>query len=144
MRPPWRLAHWPARLATGAYILNSGLSKRKADEETTAGLHGMAAGAYPFLKDVPPDRFLRLLSAGEIAVGATLLLPVVPTALAGLALLGFGGGLAGVYLRTPGMHEEGSLRPTRAGTPLAKDFWLVGMGATLLIDALVQRRHRRA
>ncbi|HEY3502364.1 MAG TPA: hypothetical protein VGN37_06165 [Actinocatenispora sp.] len=143
MRLGWKLAHWPARLATGAYILNSGLGKRKADEETATGLHGMASGAYPFLKEVEPPKFTRLLSVAEITVGAAVLLPVVPTAVAGLALLGLGGGLVGMYARTPGMHEPGSLRPTQQGIALAKDFWLVGIGASLLLDALGERRRRR-
>lgn len=143
MRLGSKLAHWPARVATGAYILDSGLGKRKADEETAAGLHGMAAGAYPFLKQVEPPRFARLLSVAEITVGVTVLLPAVPTAVAGLALLGLGGGLIGMYARTPGMHEPGSLRPTQEGTALAKDFWLVGIGASLVLDALGERRRRR-
>ena len=63
------------RLAAGAYILNSGLSKAKADPQTAAGLHGMAAGAYPFLGKHVPVAFVRLLSRAEIAVGATMLEP---------------------------------------------------------------------
>ena len=37
---------------------------------------------------IPPERFLRMLAAGEIAVGSALLAPVVPAALAGAALTG--------------------------------------------------------
>jgi hypothetical protein len=29
----------------------------------------MAAGAYPFLRDVPPAKFLRMLAVGEIVTG---------------------------------------------------------------------------
>ena len=36
MRLPVKLAHLPARMAAGGFILNSGLSKRNADEETAA------------------------------------------------------------------------------------------------------------
>jgi hypothetical protein len=61
--------------------------------------------------------FTRLLGAGEIALGASLLLPIVPTALAGLGLAGFSTGLLGLYLRIPGMRQDGSLRPTAQGTP---------------------------
>ncbi|MEV0490131.1 hypothetical protein [Streptomyces atratus] len=123
------------RLATGAFILNSGLSKLKADEETAVGMHGMACVAYPFLKKLDPQRFTRLLAWSEIAVGGTLLAPFVPTPLAGLALTGFSGGLVGLYLRVPGMREPGSLRPTQNGIPLAKDFWMLGMGIGFLSAA---------
>jgi hypothetical protein len=143
MRLPVKLAHLPPRLATGAFILNSGLSKRNADEQTAAGMHGMAAGAYPFLKKVQPQRFIKLLSLGEMTVGAALLLPVVPTGLAGLGLAVFSGGLVGMYLRTPGMHEAGSPRPTEQGLVLAKDFWMLGIGAGFVLEALVDRFSRR-
>lgn len=116
------------RLATGAFILNSGLSKLKADEETAQGLHGMACAAYPFLKKLEAERFTRLLACAEIAVGGTLLAPFVPTRLAGLALTGFSGGLVGLYLRLPGMREPGSLRPTQDGIAMAKDSWMLGIG----------------
>jgi uncharacterized membrane protein YphA (DoxX/SURF4 family) len=136
---PW---HLPPRLAAGAFILNSGLSKRDADEATAAMLHGMAAGTYPFLRRIPPRRFARLLAGGEIALGAALLLPVVPTALAGAGLAAFAAGLLGLYLRTPGMRQEGSLRPTQQGTALAKDVWLLGTGLGFVVEALARDEHR--
>ena len=86
----------------------------------------MAAGTYPFLKPIPPRRFLKLLAGAEIALGAALLTPLVPAAVAGAALTGFAGGLLGLYLRTPGMHQR--LRPTQRGTAIAKDVWLLGIG----------------
>ncbi|THA68601.1 hypothetical protein E6P78_13105 [Streptomyces sp. A0958] len=122
----------PPRLATGAFILNSGLGKLKADEATAQGLHGMASTAYPFLGKLEPARFTRLLAWSEIAVGGTLLAPFVPTRLAGLVLTGFSGGLLGLYLRTPGMREPGSLRPSQNGVPLAKDAWMFGIGLGFL------------
>lgn len=128
----------PARIATGAYILNSGLSKRDADKETAAGTHGMAAGAYPFLRDRDPEEFTRLLSKVEITLGAALLLPVVPSLVAGAALAGFAAGLLGLYLKTPGMREEGSLRPTRQGIGMAKDVWMLGIGTGLVIEELTR------
>ncbi|WP_018656839.1 hypothetical protein [Actinomadura flavalba] len=131
-----RFHQWPARIATGAFILNSGLTKAKADREAAEGLHGFASGAYPFLKEQDPQRFTATLSKAEIAIGAALLAPFVPTAVAGAALTGFAGGLVGLYLKTPGMREEGGIRPTEQGIPLAKDFWLLGIGATLLLDGL--------
>ncbi|MER6117595.1 hypothetical protein [Streptomyces sp. NPDC001743] len=123
---------FPPRIATGAFILNSGLSKLKADEATQQGLHGMACTAYPFLEKLEPARFTRLLAWSEIAVGSSLLIPFVPTRLAGLALTGFSGGLIGLYLRVPGMREDGSLRPSQNGVPLAKDTWMFGIGLGFL------------
>jgi hypothetical protein len=126
----------PGRLAAGAFVLNTGLSKWSADEETAARLHGMAVGTYPFLARLKPRDFARLLSAGEIAVGSALLLPVVPAAVAGAALTAFSAGLIGLYARTPGMTREDGIRPTQQGTPLAKDIWMLGIGLGLTIDGL--------
>jgi hypothetical protein len=95
MRVPIKLRHLPGRLATGAVIVNAGLSKRRADEATVAGLHGMAAGTYPFLNQIPPRRFVQLLSATEVTLGTALLLPIVPTALVGAGLTAFSAGPIG-------------------------------------------------
>jgi len=135
--------HIPVRLATGAYILNSGLSKREVDEATAQQLHGFATTAYPELQDTPPDKFVNMLSTGEIAVGVLLLAPVVPTAVAGLALTTFAGMLGRLYLNGPGLREEGSLRPTDDGIPIAKDAWLLAIGAALTLDGLSDGRRKR-
>lgn len=127
----------PVRIAVGTFILNSGLTKLDADEETAQGLHGMASGTYPFLKDMDPQRFARLLSCTEIALGSALLLPFVPTVVAGAALTGFAGGLVGLYLRTPGLRRSGSLRPTEQGIPIAKDTWLLGVGTGMVIEEII-------
>jgi hypothetical protein len=129
----------PGRLATGAFILNAGLGKWNADEQTAARLHGMAAATYPALAGLKPAHFVRLLSAGEIALGSALLLPVVPTGLAGAGLTAFSAGLLGMYLRTPGMTKEDGIRPSQQGTALAKDVWMLGIGIGLTIDALTHR-----
>ena len=75
----------------------------------------------------------------EITLGAALLLPVVPAAVAGAGLAAFSGGLLGLYARTPGMRKEGSPFPTQQGTPLAKDVWMMGIGLGLVIDDLTDR-----
>jgi hypothetical protein len=137
---PVKLADIAPRIATGAFILNSGLSKRNAGPEQAAGIHGMASGAYPFLGKMDPQQFARLLSAGEITLGAALLAPVVPTALAGLGLTAFAGGLVGLYLRTPGMREEGSLAPTQQGIALAKDVWMLAIGIGFVAGAIANRK----
>ena len=144
-----KLRRAPGRLAAGAFILNSGLGKLKADEQTAQALHGMAAGAYPFLARVDAKTFVRALSASEIALGGALLLPIVPAAVAGAGLAAFSGGLLGLYWRTPGMHPSGDPRPTQQGIALAKDSWLAGIAGGLLLDALVpdirtRRAERRA
>jgi hypothetical protein len=143
MRLPVTPSEIPPRIATGAFILNSGLGKRHADEATAAGLHGFAAGTYPVLKKIPPTTFAKLLSTAEITLGAALLIPLVPTAVAGAALTSFSGGLLGLYLRTPGMTKPGSVAPTQEGLPIAKDVWMFGIGLGLLTKALVEDRPSR-
>ncbi len=133
---PVKLRHLPQRIATGAFILNAGIGKLNADEETAAQLHGFAVGTYPFLAKLKPQDFAKLLGGTEIALGAALLLPVVPTALAGAGLAAFSGGLLGLYVRTPGMRKEGSPLPTQQGIPLAKDVWMLGIGLGLVLDEL--------
>lgn len=125
------LTHAPLRAATGAFILNSGLTKLGADAATAQQLHGFASAAYPQLQKVQPGQFTKALAIGEIALGGALLTPKVPSALAGAALTGFGVSLLGLYAKVPGLRQPGSLRPTQDGVPIAKDVWLVGAGATL-------------
>jgi hypothetical protein len=125
----------PLRAATGAYILNAGLEKRQADDETATRLHGFASGTYPFVKDIEPATFVRLLSTAEISIGAALLIPLIPTAVAGAALTAFSAGLLTMYLRTPGMRKKGSLAPTSQGMTISKDVWMFGIGLGLLTDA---------
>jgi hypothetical protein len=132
----------PLRLAAGSFVINSGLSMWRADEASAQRLEGFAAGAYPFLAKLDPQLFAKALSAAEVAVGAAVLWPFVPAGVAGAALTAFSAGLIGLYLRTPGMHEEGSLRPTQQGLPLAKDVWLAAIGASLIIDDLSGRSRR--
>jgi hypothetical protein len=129
----------PGRLATGAFILNAGVGKWSADEETAARLHGMAVGTFPFLAKLKPRDFARLLAAGEMALGAAILLPVVPAALAGAGLTAFSASLLAMYVQTPGMRREQSLRPTAQGTALAKDVWMLAIGLGLAVDGLTQR-----
>lgn len=129
-----KLSHIPLRVATGAYILNSGLSKQGLEGQAAEGMHAMAAGAIPAVKELPAQRFAQLLSAGEIALGAALLAPFVSSRIAGAAMAGFSAGLIRLYLKTPGMRQEGSIKPTQDGIGLAKDVWLLGAGLTLLLD----------
>ncbi|KUJ67129.1 hypothetical protein ACZ90_30270 [Streptomyces albus subsp. albus] len=142
----WRSAarQLPLRLAVGAYFLHSGLAKSEADQETAERLRQFAVGSYPFLGRLDARTFTRLLSAGELAIAAAMLVPVFPAAVAGRALTAFSLGTLGLYLRTPGMREEGGLRPTEEGTPLAKDVWLLGIGLSLMTEALGRRTRPHA
>ena len=137
---PWHVA---PRLAAGAMILNAGLDKRGADPETAAGMHGMAATAYPQLADIEPTRFIETLSTCEITLGTALMTPFVPTGPVAAALTAFSGGLLGLYARVPGMRRPDSVRPSEQGLAIAKDVWLLGIGVGLLTDVLLRRRSAR-
>ena len=139
-----KLWHVPVRLATGAIILDQGLLKLKADEDTVKWLHGQAAQAFPQLADMEPKDFVQLLSASEIALGAALLgIGFVPSSLAGLALGAFGGSLTRLYLKTPGTRREGSVAPSQQGVGLAKDSWMLAIGAALVLDAVFGSSRKR-
>lgn len=129
----------PLRLVAGAFILNAGLAKSGADEQTATHLHGFASGTYPFLLKVEPKQFAQALSGVEVTVGSALLAPLVPSRVAGAVLTAFASGLVGLYLRTPGMREPGGVRPTEQGTSLAKDAWLLAIGTALVLGKRTKR-----
>ncbi len=139
-----KLWHVPVRLATGAIILDQGLLKLGADDDTAKWLHGQAAQAFPRFADMEPREFVQLLSAGEIALGTALLgIGFVPSSLAGLALGAFGGSLVRLYLKAPGTRRAGSVAPSQQGVGLAKDSWMLAIGAALVLDAVFGSRGRR-
>jgi hypothetical protein len=137
-----RVSNQPIRLSAGAFILNAGLGKLSLDEGGSAMVHGVAKGAFPFFEKVPPPQFAKALAVSEVALGTALLLPFVPDRMAGLALTPFAAGLLWMYSQTDAMHKPDSLRPTQAGTAVAKDVWLLGIGLTLL--ATGRRRSKTA
>jgi hypothetical protein len=137
-----KLSHIPPRLATGAFILNTGIGKLSADEETAGRLHSMAAGTYPFLAKIEPPKFVRALAIGEIGVGSVLLAPIVPAWLAGAVLTGFSGALLRMYLKTPGLTKPDGVRPTQQGTAVSKDVWMLGSGLELFFDDIGDRRRK--
>ncbi|HVX21989.1 MAG TPA: hypothetical protein VHB02_11620 [Acidimicrobiales bacterium] len=139
-----RVVNLPVRIAAGAFILNAGVGKLKAGDDTAAAVHGTAKGTYPFLESVPAGQFVKALGASEVALGGTLLFPAVGDGLAGLSLTAFACGLLGLYLKTPGMRVEGSLRPTQQGTAVAKDVWLLGIGLSLMASAATASGRRAA
>ena len=135
-----KLRNVPTRVATGAYILHTGWEKWHADEDRAAGVHGMAAHAFPAFGSMKATDFLRTLSVGELALGAALLTPFVPAPLVGVALTGFSGALVTMYLRTDALHKPGSVWPTAQGTGVSKDVWMLGIGLGLLVDGVSRGR----
>ncbi len=131
-----RLSHLPLRVTTGAFILNAGLSKRCLTDEAAEGLQSMPEAGASHVGRVPAATFAKVLSAAEIGVGAVLLAPFVPPAVAGAALTAFSGALLKMWWNTPGMHEEGTPRPTQRGTAVAKDVWMLGSGLALMLDGI--------
>lgn len=131
-----KVHHWPSRLAVGAIVLDSGLTKRAADEQAAARLHLFASNAYPLIKHLDAQTFTKLLSYGEVTLGVALLLPFVPAGIAGLGLTAFSAGLLGMYLRTPGMRQQRSLRPTEQGLALVQDAWMLGIGLGFIVEEL--------
>ena len=139
-----KLWHVPVRLATGAIIVDQGLQKLGADEDTARWLHGQATKAFPQFADMDPKDFVQLLSASEIALGAALLgIGFVLSSLAGFGLSVFGGSLARLYLTAPGTRREGSIAPSHQGIGLAKDSWMLAIGVALVLDSLFGSRRRR-
>jgi hypothetical protein len=139
-----KLWHVPVRLATGALILDQGMSKLGADEDTAKWLHGQAVLAFPQLGETDPRDFALLLSASEIALGVALLgIGLVPPGLAGAGLAAFGGSLGRLYLNVPGARRDASLAPSQQGVPLAKDTWMLAIGTALVLDSLFGPRRRR-
>ena len=139
-----KLWHVPVRLATGAIILDQGLSKLGADEDTAKWLQGQAVQAFPQFQDMDPKDFAQLLSTCEIALGTALLgIGVVPSSLAGLGLGAFGGSLTRLYLRAPGTRREGSIAPSQQGIGLVKDSWMLAIGTALVLDAVFGSSGRR-
>ncbi len=134
-----RLHHLPLRLATGAFILHTGLDKWQASDERAEQLRGFAAGTYPFLDRVPCPAVRQATRGRRDRARRGAAPAVVPAGLAGAALTAFSGDYR-AYLKTPRMHEPGSPRPTQEGTPLAKDVWMAGIGAALVLEALTRRR----
>lgn len=138
-----KLRHLPPRITTGAYILHSGLEKWKGDENTAGYIHAMAGGAIPPIKQIPPPTFLKVLAGTEIALGAALLNPLIPTKVVGLGLTAFSGSLLTMYARTPSLHKPGSIWPTQQGIGVSKDVWMAGIGLSFLVDSGKGRRDYR-
>jgi uncharacterized membrane protein YphA (DoxX/SURF4 family) len=130
----------PVRVATGVWILHSGIEKWFGDEDQAKFHHAMTVNAFPFVKKVPPRRFLRILAACEIATGTVMLAPFISPARAGTALTAFSTGLLTLYFRSPKLHKPGSVWPTFEGIAFSKDVWMLGIGLSLVADAVTEAR----
>jgi hypothetical protein len=129
-----RLTHIPLRLTTGAFILNAGWGKRHLEKDSAAGLQAMAARAVPPVSRIDPEKFGKILSYADMSLGLALLTPFLPSRLAGIGLGIFSGSLFTMYLKTPGMTLKDGIRPSPQGTALAKDIWMLGIAAALVLD----------
>ncbi|WP_431710120.1 hypothetical protein [Glutamicibacter uratoxydans] len=137
------IANAALRLVSGAFILNSGINKMRLDEESAAGLQQMAVNGVPQLASLEPAVFGKVVSGAEIGLGSALLLPLIPSRLAGLGLAAFSGVMISSYLRTPGMTESDGVRPTADGIALAKDVWLAGMAVALMFGRRSYRQQKK-
>lgn len=127
--------NYPARLAAGIYLLDSGMGKLSSDANALEYLHQMATGAYPFLEEFDSQKFSRYFAIGEIMLAACLLIPFFPEGIVGIGLTIFSSSLFGLYFRLPEMRLAGSIRPTPKGTSLAKNVWLLGIGISLALTS---------
>lgn len=134
-----KLSNAILRAVPGAFILNAGLGKLGMDKETAAGMQEMAANGVPAVKNMTPEEFGKFLSWGEVAVGSALLLPFVPTRVAGLGLAAFSAGMLANYFAIPGMTQEDGIRPSQDGTALAKDSWLAAIAAALVLNGSAKK-----
>src|SRR5690625_7569769 len=63
--------------------------------------------------------------------------------MAGTALSAFSADMLNMYLNTPCMTQDDGVRPTQEGTPVAKDIWMFGAGASMIIDSMLNTSARR-
>ena len=96
-----KLSNAALRLTAGALILDAGVKKLGADENTYAFLQQMAASGVPAVAKLGPKTFGKLISYSETALGATLLTPFIPARLAGAGLTAFGANLMPCTSATP-------------------------------------------
>ena len=137
------LSNLALRAIPGAFILNSGYGKLNLDEQTAGQLQSMAANAFPAVKDLDAETFGKALAYSEFVVGGALVLPVVPSRVAGLALGAFAGGLLTMYFKTDEMTEEDGIRPSQAGTAVAKDSWIAAIALALILQNKGKKKNKK-
>jgi hypothetical protein len=71
--------------------------------------------ALPFLRRITPTRVGRLLALGEIATGGA------------------------IYLRSPALHQSGSVWASPPGIAVSKDVFMLGIRVGLLLEAATEQ-----
>ncbi|MDY6049112.1 MAG: hypothetical protein SPI77_00825 [Corynebacterium sp.] len=132
------------RMIPGAFILNSGLGKLKADPETSAGLQQFAATGIKQVEKLPSDKFAKIIGSSEVALATTLLALPIPNIIAGAGLTAFGAGLLTMYFGNENNTESDGIRPSHDGLLLAKDSWLVALGLGLVGLGIDKCRMKKA
>lgn len=138
-----RLTNLPERIAAGAYVLSSGLTKLQSDAARAGALRATPASSYTVPGELPAESFTKLLGVAECAVGGTLLLPLLGDGLAGVSLSAVAGGLLGLHLKTSAVRQEGGLRPSQQGELFTGDAVLLGIGLSLMGHSVGARRQAR-
>ena len=138
-----KLWHVPVRLATGAIILDQGLLKLDADEDTAKWLHGQAAVAFPSSPRWSPRSSCGCCRpprspSGRRCWGSGSSPPAWPAWPSACS-----GSLTRLYLRAPGTRREGTIAPSQQGITLAKDSWMLAIGTALVLDALFGSGRKR-
>ncbi|GAA2098529.1 MULTISPECIES: hypothetical protein [Brevibacterium] len=128
------------RGASGATIFNAGVEKLGLSESSAGYLQSMAAKGFPVLAELDAQQFGKLLAAAEMAVGAALLAPFIPTRLAGLALGGFSAGMLTMYFRTEEFTKGDGIRPQGEGVSVSHNVWLAAIAAALVIRGGSRRK----
>ncbi len=122
------------RGVTGAFVLNSGVSKLNMPVEAASGLQQFAATGVPAVTSMSPEAFGTFVSYSEIGIGGALLTPFVSKRVAGLGLGAFSAGLLAMYFRNPVMTKGDGIRPSNDGMSLSKDIFMAAMAAALVTD----------
>ena len=132
----------PLRLTAGAFVLNSGVGRFSASgDETTTSLQASAAKLIPQVQRMDPRTFAKVMGAGEVALGAAVMLPIVPAAVAGLGLTAFAASLLATRPSTNGQHADVD---NETAVPNVTEAWMLGSGVSLLLDALTTPAHDKS
>lgn len=129
------LASAVLRVIPGALILNSGIGKIGMPAEASEGMQQFAASGVSAVEKIPSEKFGTALGWSETVLGAALLAPFVPNAVAGAGLTAFSSGLMSLYFADPDNREEDGIRPSEQGLSLAKDSWLLAIGLALVVGS---------
>ncbi|AIJ23594.1 hypothetical protein AMETH_3502 [Amycolatopsis methanolica 239] len=118
------------------------MAKRKADETTPAQLHGFAAGTYPPVRRIPPEKFVRARCRPVRSRWARCCwsprcrrwwqAPVSPRSRPA----------ARPVRPHPGPAAGRLDQPTEQGVAIAKDVWMFGIAASMVLDHFLGS-HRR-